>query len=194
MYSASLGPNDHWLTQPKTWKEFAQFLQKDEVIWEPFVCQPHNISKETWEELGYECIQTTSDFFETTQPPSTTCLISNPPFSRKFDVLEKCFDSNMRFSLLVPSWVMACSTFRKLVKKYNVQDLAIVIPSKRTHYINPTTMKVLNKTNFDSLFMSRGMISAGIYYLWRKSSVDSWQNSRKMNRENKTLHAGWKEN
>jgi hypothetical protein len=55
-------------------------------------------------------------------------------------------------------------------------------------------MKVLNKTNFDSLFMSRGMISAGIYYLWRKSSVDSWQNSRKMNRENKTLHAGWKEN
>ena len=165
MYSHSVHPNDHWLTQSKTWKEFAQVLSKDEVVWEPFVCQPHNISQKTWEEIGYKCVQTTSDFFETIVPSSTTCLISNPPFTRKFDVLDRCFQINLRFALLLPSWVMACSTFRKLVKKYNVLDLAIVIPSKRTHYINPKTMEILNKTNFDSLFISRGMIQPGIYYL-----------------------------
>ena len=165
MYSASLGPNDHWLTQPSTWRELAQLLQKEEVVWEPFVCQPHNISQQTWKEMNYGCVQTTNDFFETLMPPSATCLISNPPFSRKFDVLDKCFESNLRFALLLPSWVMACSSFRKLVKKYKVEDLAIVIPSKRTHYINPKTMETLKTTNFDSLFISRGISSPGLYYL-----------------------------
>tara|TARA_B100000780_G_scaffold277153_1_gene247207 strand:+ start:924 stop:1421 length:498 start_codon:yes stop_codon:yes gene_type:complete len=165
MYARVAKPSDHWLTQPETWIEFSQIIQKEEIIWEPFVCEGHAISTETWRKNGFGCIQTNSDFFHTIMPESTTCLISNPPFSKKFDVLEKCFQSKIRFALLLPVWVFASSTFRKLLKKYVVQELALIVPSKRVHYINPTTLKVMNKTNFDSIFLSCGIVKGGLYYL-----------------------------
>jgi len=165
MYSHSLKPSDHWITQPKTWVEFSRVLRTDEKIWEPFVCKSHHISKETWEKNGFECIETESDFFTTEMPATTTCLISNPPFSRKFDVLDKCFHLNLKFALLLPSWVFASSTFRKLIKKYGINDLSLIIPSKRVHYINPESMEIGKKTNFDSIFITRCMIEPGIYYL-----------------------------
>ena len=115
-----------------------------------FVCQPHNISQKTWEEIGYKCVQTTSDF----NHHAILCNLFDlePAFLN-----STCWTSALK-ALLLPSWVMACSTFRKMVQKYNVLDLAIYIPSKRTHYINPKTTQILNKTNFDSLFISRGLI------------------------------------
>lgn len=158
--------NDEWITPEDVWQEFATLITEKEILWEPFVCKDQQFSKQCWDKLGIPCIQTFTDFFETNMPKEATVLISNPPFSKKFEVVEKCLqDKDLRFALLLPAWVFASSTVRKIIYKTKPKDLALIVPKKRVHYLHPKTLHQHRKTNFDSVFISRGILPAGVHYL-----------------------------
>ena len=158
--------NDEWLTPNEVWQEFATLITDKEIIWEPFVSQNHQLSKQSWDKLSIQCIQTFSDFFQTEKPKQATILVSNPPFSKKFQVLEKCLNNkDLRFALLLPAWVYASSTVRKIIYKTDAKGLALIVPKKRVHYLHPKTLAQHRKTNFDSVFISRGILPAGVHYL-----------------------------
>ena len=158
--------NDEWLTPEHVWQEISTLITEKEVLWEPFVSKHHQLSKQSWDKLGIPCVQTFSNFFETEKPKDATILISNPPFSKKFEVIEHCLETkDLRFALLLPAWVFASSTVRKIIYKTDAKDLALIVPKKRIHYLHPETLAQHRKTNFDSIFISRGVVPAGVHYL-----------------------------
>ena len=88
---ASLGfqpKSDTWDTPHFAYEEISQFLCEDDVVWEPFVGPERRQSEDIWEKLQVRYKATRSDFFQTKMPDACTILVSNPPFSRKFDVIE----------------------------------------------------------------------------------------------------------
>ena len=135
--------SDDWLTPDDVWRDVKIVLKVNDVIWEPFVSHTHHVSKDTWQDCGIQCIETTTDFFNEKMPEEATVLVSNPPFSRKFDVLRSCLErSNLRFALLLPSWVFASATVRKIIKEFGAENnLSLIVPTKRVHYLHPETLK-----------------------------------------------------
>ena len=151
--------SDLWDTPPWVWEEVAQFIStKDDVVWEPFVSSTH-YSKSCWENLDIQCIETESDFFETTMPSGCTLLVSNPPFSRKFDVLERVFEENIqRFALVFPANTYASASVKRLIQKYNVNDLQLYVPSKRMNFRSVVDPEKKSRAGFDSVFICRNFL------------------------------------
>ena len=128
--------SDCWETPDTLWNSVLPKLYTQPInIWEPFVGVT-NRSTKVFMELGHDVLETTEDFFTLTWPETADVLISNPPFSRKFEVLEKLIQlqesKTYPFMILLPSWVFASATVRKMVKINNI-DLQIVVPPMRVH-------------------------------------------------------------
>ena len=134
-------------------------LPTKSTIWEPFVGLS-NRSTKIYKKLGHTVLETTCDFFTIDKWPldasgKPMILVSNPPFSRKFEVLDTLFEFKQPFAILLPSWVFSSATVRKMIKKHNV-DIQLVIPNMRTHYFNTEGQQV-RKTAFDSVYIAYGL-------------------------------------
>lgn len=70
-------------------------------VWLPF-----NDTESVWvdvlKERGFDVVATKGDFFTTAPPEGVQCIISNPPFSRKAEVMERIRRLNLRFVLILP--------------------------------------------------------------------------------------------
>ena len=81
-----------------------EFVPKDKVIWCPFD-EEWSAYYQLLTENGYEVVRSSlkegQDFFSY-EPNAWDILISNPPFSKKNDVLKRAFDFGKPFALLLP--------------------------------------------------------------------------------------------
>ncbi len=152
--------SDLWETPPELLlSTLPTILPTKSTIWEPFV-GISNRSTKTYLELGHAVLETTSDFFTIDEWPldkhgKPMILVSNPPFSRKFEVLDRLFQFKQPFAILLPSWVFASASVRKMMKKHDI-DIQIIIPNMRTHYFNTEGQQV-RKTAFDSVYIAYGL-------------------------------------
>jgi hypothetical protein len=62
------------------------------------------------------------------------CIITNPPYSRKDEYLEKCYKLGRPFALLLPLTALEGRKRQALYKKYGVQ---LIVPSRRINFITP---------------------------------------------------------
>ena len=149
--------SDEWETPGWVWEAVAPLVAR-QPLWEPFP----GISKrstQAWKTLDFDVLETT-DFFNT-KWPADRILVSNPPWSRKFDVLKRCFESGHPFLLLLPSWVLASKTFATLAKHHPV---LCVVMGKRVHYYDTGGVQ-RRKTGFDSVFLGVLPNHTGLLYL-----------------------------
>lgn len=70
-------------------------------IWCPFDTDTSNFPI-VLRERGYDVVNTCTDFFQTPPPEGVNCVISNPPFSRKKDVLIRLAELELPFVLILP--------------------------------------------------------------------------------------------
>ena len=81
-----------------------EFIPKDKVIWCPFD-EAWSAFYQLFTENGYEVTRSSlkegQDFFKY-EPEYWDILVSNPPFSKKNDVLKRAFDFEKPFALLLP--------------------------------------------------------------------------------------------
>ena len=89
----------------------------------------HAPSTKAMHALGLDVLETPNDFDVVKKWPSDEgkprLLLSNPPFSQKFKVLEALVEAQedgevKPFMILLPSWVYASATWRKLVRRKNL--------------------------------------------------------------------------
>ena len=84
-----------------------EFLPKDKVIWCPFD-EEWSAFYRLFSKHGYNVIRSSlaegQDFF-TYEPKRWDILISNPPFSKKDDVIKRAYSFGKPFALLLP---LAC--------------------------------------------------------------------------------------
>lgn len=82
-----------------------KYVSKDKIIWMPFD-EEWSAFYQLFTENGYKCIRSSlkenKNFFEYEPDEHYDIIISNPPFSKKDEVLDRLYQLNKQFMILLP--------------------------------------------------------------------------------------------
>jgi len=150
---------DSWYTPKSAFEDIAHLIPKDKVIWEPFYGD--GSSGEYLKELGFEVEHHDIDFFEPTNF-DYDLIVTNPPYSSKSRTFKRLRELDVPFMLLLP-----VSTISKgFTKKYFLNDLQMVIPSKRIHFVRGSDGEQSKSSWFDVVWLCYKMcLERDITYL-----------------------------
>ena len=131
------GPDD-FQTPPKALLPLFPYLKKDWIIWE-CACGKGNLTNKL-KQKGFKVVSTdikmTKDkrlsFFKYA-PRFFNCIITNPPFSKKTEFIEKCYKLKVPFALLLPLSALETKKRQEQWKK----GLQIIILNERLHFETP---------------------------------------------------------
>ena len=126
--------NDEWETPIEYWECLTPFLNKElQVIFDPFYM--NGLAKTKWEKLGFEFYHERRDFFYT-QPPQLSrdiICVSNPPYSRRNEVLRRLVLWDIPFIMLMPITTLCYIKTQPILKDLDIQ---IIIPNIYKGFIN----------------------------------------------------------
>tara|TARA_R110000772_G_scaffold55716_2_gene127114 strand:- start:149 stop:646 length:498 start_codon:yes stop_codon:yes gene_type:complete len=139
--------HDDYMTPKSAWENIQQFIPKDKVIWEAFYGDGKSGKYLT--DLGFDVIHGNIDFFEENRGD---IIISNPPFSKSKEVMDRMFELDKPFIIIFPSQKINTSYMRK----WKDRNLQIIIPRKRIHFLKLVDGKPVegwkNQTAFDCFY------------------------------------------
>jgi len=139
--------HDDYMTPKYAWENIKQFIPKDKLIWEAFYGDSK--SGNHLKELGFNVIHEEVDFFEN---DLGEIIVSNPPFSKTKEILDRLLFLDKPFILILPSSKINTSYFRAWKDKH----LQIIIPRKRIHFVKHIDGKQVenskNACNFDCFY------------------------------------------
>lgn len=92
---------DEYFTLDETAEQIAQHIVKPMTVWCPFN-DKGNAFDRVLPKHGHKVVCTDTDFFTTDPPEGIQAVISNPPFSRKRDVLKRLDELNLKFAIILP--------------------------------------------------------------------------------------------
>ena len=119
-----------------------EFLPKNKIIWCPFD-EKWSAFYQLLSERGYtverSSLKEGQDFFEY-EPEKWDILVSNPPYSRKDDVLERAFYFGKPFALLLPIAAIQGQ------KRHSIfmNEIQMLVPDSRINYhsgLGPSDMQ-----------------------------------------------------
>ena len=145
--------HDDYMTPFSAWNNIKDYIPKDKVLWEAFYGD--GISGEHLKNLGFEVIHKDVDFFENNLGD---IVVSNPPFTKCKEVLERLVELDKPFILIMPSSKINTQYFRKLFKT-NENSLQIIIPRRRIQFqkvVDGQYVDFKTSCNFDCF-----------YYCWK---------------------------
>lgn len=134
-----------------------EFLPKDKIIWCPFD-EEWSAFYQLLSEKGFEVVRSSlrdgKDFFEY-EPEKWDILVSNPPFSKKDDVLKKAFSFGKPFALLLP----VNSIQGKARYKIFQNEIQLLCFDSRVDYHTQNNMEKTTKGNhFGSAYFCRKLL------------------------------------
>ncbi len=135
-----------------------EFIDKDKTIWCPFD-EDWSAFVQTFKENGFKVINSHlkdgKDFFEY-EPDHYDLIISNPPFSKKDEVLKRCYELNKPFSLLLP---VNSIQGKKRVSSFKKYGLELLIFDLRVDYHTNGNFETYTKGNhFGSAYFCKGFL------------------------------------
>ncbi len=144
--------HDTYMTPKYAWENIKEYIPKDKVIWEAFYGDGQSGNYLT--ELGCkEVIHGHIDFFKNDKGE---VLISNPPFSKKKEVLTRLKELGKPFIMIMPSSTINTQYMRNLFAD-NKDPIQIIIPRKRIQFIKLVDGKPVENQrsacNFDCLYI-----------------------------------------
>jgi len=142
--------HDDWMTPKSAWENIQHLIPRQQ-IWEAFY--GNGQSGSYLKELGFDVIHEDEDFFEYNKGD---LVVSNPPFTRVPEVLERLVALNKPFILIMPSSKINTQYFRKLFTNKGIQ---IIIPRKRIQFdkmVDGEMVEGKKACNFDCF-----------YYCWK---------------------------
>jgi len=120
--------HDDYMTPKSAWSNIQHIIPKNKVVWEAFYGD--GTSGEYLKELGYNVIHEPIDFFEN---DLGDIVVSNPPFSKCPEILERLVSLDKPFILIMPCSKLTTQYIRKLFNGDN--DLQIILPRKRIQFV-----------------------------------------------------------
>lgn len=134
-----------------------KYLPKDKIIWCPFD-ERWSAYVQSLQEYGFKVIRSSindgQDFFNY-EPEKWDIIISNPPFSLKDKILERCYKFNKPFMLLLPLPSLQGIKRHKLFK----DGLELLVFDKRINYhTNENFDNVTNGNHFASVYFCRNIL------------------------------------
>ena len=92
---------DEYFTLDKDAEIIAQHIVRPMQVWLPFN-DKGNAFDRILPQHGHKCICTDTDFFKTEPPEGTEAVISNPPFSKKKQVIARLDALGLKYALIMP--------------------------------------------------------------------------------------------
>ena len=142
----------------------SNIIQLPLKVWLPF-----NDTNSVWvdvlRERGFETVATEGDFFTTAPPAGVQCIISNPPFSTKKEVMDRIRKLGLRFVLILPfQWLND-----GIPMEYGHQ---IMLFRQRMHFNTP--QGCLNKPRANCFVLSDGLLKKDLTFVDKKK----WGNNQ----------------
>jgi hypothetical protein len=149
---------DEWYTTEKIWADVVPFLDKKKIYWECFWGKnSDDHSAKALRRLGLKVVSLDVDFFKVTEDIEAfrkqhpfDVIISNPPFSKKTEVMNRLKEIGAPFVLILPQFALGMVALRQFSR-----DIQLIVPRERMQFLD-AEMKptVSNTTNM-------------FFYLWR---------------------------
>ena len=138
--------HDDYMTPKSAWQDVIDYIPKDEEIWEAFYGD--GCSGKDLDELGLKVVHEPVDFFEN---DLGDIVVSNPPFSKIPEILERLVELEKPFMLIMPSSKINTQYFRAVLK----DQIQIIIPKKRIQFkkiTEDTESLTKSSCNFDCFY------------------------------------------
>lgn len=135
-----------------------EFIPKDKVIWCPFD-EEWSAFYRMFTENGYKVIRSSlaegQDFFTYEPEEHWDIIISNPPFSKKDEILKRAYELNKPFALLLPVNSIQGKKRHTIFKN----DIQMLVFDMRIDYHTCGDMQKYKKGNhFGSAFFCRNIL------------------------------------
>ena len=149
---------DEYMTRKSAWADIMPYIPDEykngnKRIWEPF--KGNGQSGRFLKELGFDVYMRDKDFFDVsvrkTQKKKLSLIITNPPFTKKADVLKRLKILGIPFILLVPTTVLHTSYFKELFE--DDTDIQLIIPFKKRQFDKVDLQKQKNRCSFYTLYV-----------------------------------------
>jgi hypothetical protein len=157
--------NDEFYTPEYAVLPILNYLKPKSIIWCPFD------TKDSWfvrvfEREGhiviFQHISSGQDFFDYS-PPECDYIISNPPYSKKGEVLEELFSFGISFAMLVG--VVGLFESKKRFEMFKNNDFEIMYMNKRISYFKDyTDQKPSINPPFSSVYVCKGILPKQIVF------------------------------
>lgn len=118
--------NDNYSTPFEAWELIFKYIKCRDKVWCPFY-NDGNLSLHL-DKLKINYIHINKDFF-TYEPDDWSCVIDNPPYSNKQQVIERLELLKKPYAILIPIDSLERKYMNKILK--NKLDYTIIIPSIR---------------------------------------------------------------
>lgn len=107
-------------------------------------------------------ILTGRNFFDF-EPPHWDCLITNPPYSTKYDWFERCCELGKPFALLVPLEMIGAQRAQSLLERHRL-SLSVMLLDCRVDFRMPDKGWGGKGAQFPVIWLSRGMLPDPIVF------------------------------
>jgi hypothetical protein len=162
---------DEWYTPKEPVKLIAKILLRNGYnnILCPFDKADSNFVTVLTEQgfnVTYSHIDTGIDFFDIQNLSDYDAVVSNPPFSKRQRILERLFESNVPFAMIINFNGLFDSKARWRLFRDNRFEL--LVPLGRIHFFNEEC--VGNSPNFQSVFVCNSMSDKQIEFVEMEGS------------------------
>jgi len=140
-----LRTDDEYYTPKHVWETISNYIPKDMVLWEAF--KGNGQSARYLTEIGHQVVTDDDDFF--TCAPKGDMVVSNPPFSKAREVLERLVELDKPFILILPASKIGTRYVRQLFAD-NAKELKFIIPPRRINFDKPGLVR--SNCSFDCFY------------------------------------------
>lgn len=156
-----VSPMDQCETPKYALDPLVQYISKRNAIWEPFAGtgrMVRHLESFHYRVLG-STIENDENFFDVTCE-GYDVIITNPPYSIKYKVLQRCYALGKPFALLVPVETIGASSAQTFMRAYGAE---ILLLSKRVNFHMPQKGWD-SSAQFPVLWLCHGILPAPICY------------------------------
>jgi len=120
---------DRCQTPPYALDPLLPYIPKHMTVWEPAVGEGYlanEMIRKGYEVVGTDlCYSTTEDNqdFLISDIPEVDCIITNPPYSIKYEWIARCYEIELPFALLIPVDTIGAAKAQALFSKYGISIL-----------------------------------------------------------------------
>ena len=136
----NIGTYDECQTPPYALDPLIPYLDHDFMIWE-CAAGKRVLVRSLVQDCGYNVMSTditdpmgNGDFFEINALVNDYIIVTNPPYSLKYEWLERCYDLRHPFALLMPVEMLGTAKGQKLFNRYGIE---VIFVSPRVDFYMP---------------------------------------------------------
>jgi hypothetical protein len=143
--------DDEWYTPDDAWNSVSHLVPRGSKIWEPFYGDGG--STLALKRMGYDVVDASPDFF--TSKKMADIVITNPPFSKLTQVIDRLLELAVTFIILIPLHRLGSSDVRDRLNSQATRRVSLVLPRERIDYIKPGRTR--SRSPFYSVFLCVGI-------------------------------------